>query len=127
MNKEQRLADKQQQQIRHNLFRKLVATARNIISNEVGLPVGCWRINRLIIWLEYSDVKLHFPVFEKYNRAVTAIPTGKERLYCSREALRRYDEDLNQINLRFHDQIIDTCFWIIEGYGKVVDEREIKE
>ena len=125
MNKEQRLADEQKQNIRKNLFRKLVATARNIISNEVGLSVGCWRMDRIIIWLEFeTNEKFYFPYLRKYLDRIRAIPSGKERLYCSREALRRYDEDLNEINLRFHDKIIDDCFLIIDRYGRINDERK---
>lgn len=100
-----------------NLLRKLVANARNIISYEVGIPFGVWRMQRLIGWLELHNVKLDLPVFHEYWKSVAAIPTGKERLYCSRDALRRYDAKLNQINLAFHDQIIDGCFEIIKRYG----------
>ena len=112
---------------KRKLLRKLVANARNIISNEVGVSVGVWKMERLIRWLETSDVILKFPVFGDYWKSVTAIPTGKERLYCSREALRRYDADLNQINLHYHERIIDACFEIIETYGKVVDNQEVNE
>ncbi len=112
---------------KRKLLRKLVANARNIISYEVGVPFGVWRMQRLLGWLELSDVKLNFPVFNEYWKSVRAIPTGKERLYCSREALRRYDADLNQINLHFHERIIDACFEIIETYGKVVDNKEASQ
>jgi hypothetical protein len=112
---------------KRKLLRKLVANARNIISYEVGIPFGMWRMQRLLGWLELSDVKLNFPVFGEYWKSVRAIPTGKERLYCSREALRRYDADLNQINLHFHERIVDACFEIIETYGKIVNEQEANE
>src|SRR3712207_3671758 len=39
------------------LLRKLVANARNIISYEVGVPFGVWIMQRLLGWLELSDVK----------------------------------------------------------------------
>jgi hypothetical protein len=110
-----------------NICGQFVATARNIIIYEVGIPFGVWKINRLITWLGQSDVSLDFPVFKEYSSATTAIPTGKERLYCSREALRRYDERLYVINLEYHDRIIDACLEIIETYGKVVDNHEANE
>ena len=56
-----------------------------------------------------------------------AIPSGKERLNCSRETLRRYDESLYHFNLQYHDRIIDACLEIIETYGKVVDNLEADE
>jgi hypothetical protein len=110
----------QRENSKRELLRKLVANARNIISCEVGVSFGVWRMNRLIYWLKQAHVHLSFPVFEEYAQSVTAIPSGKERLHCSREALRRYDADLNQINLHYHDRIIDACFEIIE-FDKPVD------
>ncbi len=102
---------------KQKLLRKLVANARNIISYEVGIPFGVWRMQRLIGWIELRDEELDLPVFNEYWKSVASIPTGKERLYCSRDALRRYDAKLNQINLEFHEQIIDGCFEILEKYG----------
>ncbi len=100
------------------LRRKLVASARNIIANEVGLSVGVWNISRVMVWLRNEGVDIDFPVFEAYQKAVIETPSGKERLNCSREALRRYDLGLNQTNLEFHDKIIDACFEIIARYTK---------
>src|SRR4051812_38595987 len=97
--------EEQRENIRRKLLRKLVATARNIISSEVGLPVGAWKINRLLVWLEQEGVPSHYPIFNEYGNAISAIPWGKERLNCSRDALRRYDAELNPITQRFHDRI----------------------
>jgi hypothetical protein len=98
---------------KQKLLQKLVANARNIIINEVGIPVGVEKMTRYITWLEQVGIHLNFPIFEQYMDSIVAIPSGKERLNCSREALRRYDDNLNQINLNFHDQIIDACFEIL--------------
>lgn len=107
----------QRENSKRKLLRKLVTSARNIISNEIGLSAGVWRIHRLLVWLENEGVAVDLPVIAEYQKAVLATPSGKERLNCSREALRRYDAKLNQINLTFHDRIIDACFTIIEKYG----------
>jgi len=109
---------------KRKLLRKLVTHARNIISYEVGLSVGVWKMNRLITWLGYADVPLRFPVFEEYSKSVTAIPSGKERLYCSREALRRYDSDLGPINLQYHERIMDACFEIVDTYGELIGDHK---
>ncbi len=99
-----------------SLIRKLVANARAIISYQVGLPVGCLKMNRLLYWLrEYGE--LEFPIFDKYSSAVRELPTGSERLHCSREALRRYDQQLMGINLKYREAIIDACFEIIQKHG----------
>jgi hypothetical protein len=104
------------EQKRNSYFRKLVANARAIISYEVGLPLGCVKMNRLLTWLEYEGSKLDFPVFREYLDNVRALPIGPERLESSRAALRRYDERLVPINLEYRERIIDTCFDIIERY-----------
>ena len=44
------------------------------------------------------------------------IPTGSERLECSRAALRRYDERLVPLNLEYRERIIDACFEIAERF-----------
>jgi len=127
MNEEKPQTIQQRENGKRKLLRKLVANARNIITYEVGLSVGVGRMTLYITWLEQSDIRLEFPVFEHYEQAIVAIPSGKERLNCSREALQRYDERLYSINLEYHDRIIDACFEIIETYGKVVDNQEANE
>ena len=110
---------KQRENVKKKLLRKLVATARNIITFEVGLSVGVSKLDRLINWLKQDGVNISLPVLEEYYAAISAIPFGKERLYCSREALRRYDSSLIPINARFHDRIIDACFELIEDHGDI--------
>lgn len=104
-------------QERDSYFRKLVANARAIISYQIGLPLGCVKMHRILTWLEYAGEKLDIPVFREYLDNVRDLPTGSERLECSRAALRRYDERLVPINLEYRERIIDTCFDIIELYG----------
>ncbi len=104
------------EQKRDSYFRKLVANARAIISYQVGLPVGCVKMNRLLYWLENESEKLDFPIFGEYLEKVREIPTASERLECSRAALRRYDERLVPVNLEYRERIIDACFDIVERY-----------
>ena len=106
------------EQKRKSYLRKLVANARAIISYQVGLPIGCVKMDHLLIWLEQEGEKLDFPIFRKYLDSVRELPTGTERLECSRAALRRYDERLVPINLDYREQIIDACFDIIERHGE---------
>ena len=105
------------EQKRNSYLRKLVANARAIISYQVGLPFGCVRMSRLLTWLEYEGEKLGFPVFGEYLESVRELPTGSERLECSRAALRRYDGRLVPIDLEYRERILDACFDIIERYG----------
>lgn len=118
MNEEKPQTIEQRENGNRKLLRKFVATAQNIITYEVGLSVGVRRMTLYMFWLEQIGVRPNFPVFEQYNQATVAMPSGKERLNCSREALRRYDELLYPINLNYHERIIDACYEIIETYGK---------
>jgi hypothetical protein len=111
------------EQKRDGYFRKLVANARAIISYQVGLPVGCVKMDRILYWLENEGEKLDFPVFGQYLDKVREVPTGSERLVCSREALRRYDERLVPINLEYRGRVIDACFDIVERYGEGKPEQ----
>jgi len=98
-----------------SLIKKLVANARAIVSYQVGLPFGCARMSKILSGLEPFE-KLDFPIFQQYAAATLEIPTGSERLHCTREALRRYDEKLVAINLEYREEVLDTCFEIIERF-----------
>ena len=99
-----------------SLIKQLVANARAIISYQVGLPFGVVRMRRLLTWLKPFET-LEFPVLDNYANATLELPTSSERLHCSRDALRRYDEKLIAINLEYREQILDTCFEIIERFA----------
>jgi len=99
-----------------SLIKQLVANARAIISYQVGLPFGVVRMCRIVGWLKPFEA-LDYPVFLDYANATLELPTSSERLHCSREALRRYDKRLVAINLQYREEILDTCFEIIERFG----------
>jgi uncharacterized protein DUF2489 len=99
-----------------SLIKQLVANARAIISYQVGLPFGCARMSKILRWLEPFEV-LDFPIFKQYAAATLEIPTGSERLHCTRDALRRYDQKLVAINLEYREEVLDTCFEIIERFA----------
>jgi hypothetical protein len=99
-----------------SLVKQLVANARAIISYQVGLPFGCARMSKILYWLEPFEA-LDFPVFKQYAAATLEIPTGSERLHCTREALRRYDQKLVAVNLEYREDVLDTCFEIIERFA----------
>jgi len=99
------------------LLRKLVSNARTIIANQIGFPVGCERMSRILFWLKVHE-ELNYEVFKTYADATMCIPTGTERLHCTREALRRHGEQLNEVNRKYHEQVIDACFDIIDKYAE---------
>ena len=106
----------------HRRFKnQLVANARAIISYQVGLPLGCDKMRKILYWLKPYEA-LDFPVFDRYTNATRELPTSSERLHCSREALRRYDEKLVAINLEYREEVLDTCFDIIDRFAHKTSE-----
>jgi hypothetical protein len=101
---------------KHHSFKKqLVANARAIISYQVGLPLGCQKMSKILYWLKPYEA-LDF--FERYANATRELPTSSERLHCSREALRRYDRKLVAINLEYREEVLDTCFEIVDRFAE---------
>lgn len=101
------------EQKHRSLLKQLVANARAIISYQVGLPLGCEKMRKILYWLkEYES--LEFPVFDSYTNTTRDLPTSSDRLHCSREALRHYDLRLVAINIEYREEVIDACFEIVE-------------
>ena len=96
--------------------RKLVSTARAIVTYEVGLPLGCARMARILSWLRpYDDVE--FPIFDEYQHATAELPTGQERLHWDRRALRELDVRLEALNREFRDRVFESCYVVIDRFG----------
>ena len=108
------------EQEHRSFVNQLVATARAIISYQVGLPLGCQKMRKILYWLTPYEA-LDYPVFERYTNATRELPTSSERLHCSRDALRRYDEKLVPITLEYREEILNACFDIVERYGEKVE------
>jgi hypothetical protein len=99
----------------------LVANARAIISDQVGLSTGVRKMCNIILWLkEYETIRIaKIDVFAKYDERTRFIPTGTARLHCSKEAFDRYDAELEEVNQALRKQILAACFEIIEKYSEI--------
>jgi hypothetical protein len=97
--------------------KKLVANARAIISNQIGLPLGCLKMGARVEWLQEYEA-INYPVFAAYNKESSSVPVGSERLDCSRDELRRHDAVLDELNSRYKEQVIDACFEIISRFDQ---------
>ena len=40
---------------KQKIINKMVSNARAIISNQIALPLGCLKMNRIIVWLNSSQ------------------------------------------------------------------------
>jgi hypothetical protein len=111
-----------QKKQKESFLRKLVANARAIISNQIGMPLGVQKMDKIIYWIENLDpLEVDFSVFSKYYKKVGSAPIGTERLLWNFEALKKEDIRLDKINAAFKDEILEKCFEIIRVYGQSMD------
>jgi hypothetical protein len=98
-------------------LKKLVSAARAIVTYQVGLPVGCVRVSRVLSWLRpYKE--LPYPVFDEYLQELRTLPISSERLEWNREALQEADKKLEVVSRRFRNKIFEACYEIIDSYGE---------
>ena len=94
---------------RDSAARKVVAAARSIVTYQIGLPQGCRRMDRALLWLAPYETGLP-TVFEAYLKEIRLLPTGSERLMWNRKILQEKDVALEAANQRFRNQIFDSCW-----------------
>ncbi len=96
--------------------KKVVSTARAIVTYQIGLPVGCQRMNRALTWLKLHEINLP-SIFDEYLAETVGLPIGSERLEWDRKTLHQKDIALENINQRFRDRIFDTCWTLIDRFA----------
>src|SRR5215469_13898044 len=102
---------------RDSAARKVVAAARSIITYQIGIPEGCRRMNRALVWLAPYETALP-TVFEDYLKEVRLLPTGSERLSWNRKILEEKDISLEAANQRFRNRIFDSCWTLIKRFAE---------
>jgi hypothetical protein len=108
------------------LLRKLVSAARALVTYQVGLPHGITRIFKILSWLGWESED-EYLLFKAYGSETVDLPIGTERLLCEREALRRFDERLKQINASYRDEVFEKCFDIIDRFGSLSQSGSVKD
>ena len=102
---------------RESAARKVVAAARAILADQIGLSAGCQRLHRALTWLAPYEANLR-TVTHEYMKAVVGLPIGSERLHWDREALRQKDIVLESVNQNFRSRILETCWVLIDRFGE---------
>lgn len=87
-----------------------------MVTYEVGLPVGCLRIGKVLFWLKPYE-QLDFPVFSEYLEATRGLPMASDRLLWNVDSLRGSDKKLEAINAEYRNRVFDACFEIIQNYA----------
>jgi hypothetical protein len=96
--------------------KKVVSVARAILTYQIGLPVGCQRLSRALIWLKPYETNLP-TVFDEYLTETLGLPIGSERLEWDRKILHEKDTALENINQRFRDRVFDTCWSLVDRFA----------
>jgi hypothetical protein len=112
---QKRMSIRNEEERRHHID-KLVSNARAIITYQVGLPVGCLRMARLLYSLQALG-SFEYPAFGEYLLEVENLPISSERLHWARDALRKVDECLDKTNAKFRDRVFEACHDIIDAFA----------
>ena len=95
--------------------KRLVSNARAIITNQIAIPLGAVRMNKIMFRAGKSNAfqGIDLSLFTEYSDQYNGCPVGTERLLWDKEALREQDKHLDELTSRYKNQIIDKCFEII--------------
>ena len=94
-----------------------MAAARSVIANETSLAQGCVRIDRVLGWLESSE--MDYAIFRSFldEARRDSLPLGTDRLLWNPARLAEKDELLQEIIGRYRRDILEACWNIVERFG----------
>ncbi|WP_157956639.1 DUF2489 domain-containing protein [Dyella sp. C11] len=96
--------------------KQLVSAAKALLSLQVGVGIGCVRINKFLHWLSLQDDP-RYQIFKQFLAATAGLPLGNERLRWAYAALLECDAKLATIEADFRPRILGACIDIIGTYG----------
>ncbi len=96
--------------------KKLISNAKAILTNQIALPLGVRKMNRIRYWINQSQsvMSIDFKIFDDFDNMVKCGPVGTERLLWAREALKEQDKIVDTATAIYKEGILDKCFEIIE-------------
>ncbi|WP_162051341.1 hypothetical protein [Pontibacter pamirensis] len=104
---------------RQRFINKIVSNARAIISNQVAIPLGVYKMNQIISWLEpyrkTDDVEVG--IFRDYDLIIDDLPVGTERLQWNIEKLIEFENEFDETNKIFKADILRKCRQLIDAYS----------
>lgn len=97
----------------------MVSNARAIISNQVAIPLGVYKMNQIISWLEPYKVAddIDTSIFHDYDINVDDLPIGTERLQWNIEKLIEFEIEFDENNKMFKADILRKCRELIDTYA----------
>jgi len=93
---------------------KLIANAKDILTNKVGISLGVRKMNKLISGKNNSHpIPIDLSVFKEFEKKIDGCPVGSERLLWEREALKKKDIIVDKVIRIYRDKIIDKCYELL--------------
>jgi len=114
-----------QQQKRDNFIKKLVSNSRSILTNQIAIPLGVQKMEKLISWINsiepINDIDLS--VFKEYYSKTSGLAIGTERLQYNKEFLKKQDKKLDELTTYYKNDIFDKCFEIISQFQNTKSQK----
>jgi hypothetical protein len=93
---------------------KIIANAKDILTNQVGISLGVRKMNKILASLNASQhLNVDLSVFQEFEKKIDGCPVGSERLLWDREALKKKDMIVDKVIRIYRDKIIDKCYELI--------------
>jgi hypothetical protein len=93
---------------------KLIANARDILTNKVGISLGVRKMNKILSANGSSQItNIDMQVFREFEKKIDGCPVGSERLLWEREALKKKDLMVDKVIRVYRDKIIDKCYELL--------------
>ena len=93
---------------------KLIANAKDILTNKVGISLGVRKMNKIAASLNSSQpANIDLSVFREFEKKINGCPVGSERLLWDREALKKKDMIVDKVIKIYRDKVIDKCYELI--------------
>lgn len=109
---------------RQNYLRKLISSARAILTNQVALPLGIHKMLKIVTWINQIElVPLDLTVIKEYHRQIVDYPLSSDRLLWERMKLLQLDTELEEINRLYRKALLLKCFEIVDLYPEVTVEE----
>jgi hypothetical protein len=98
---------------------QLVSAAKALLSLQIGLAVGAFRIRKVLSWLG-DDYRREHPLFDFFIANIPAdIPLGSARLLWRAEIMLESDDRLVRIETKFRRALLSECVRIIDRYDTI--------
>jgi hypothetical protein len=102
------------QEISTTQVNKLIANAKDILTNKVGISLGVRKMNKLISGKNNNHpIPVDLSVFQEFEKKIDGCPVGSERLLWERETLKKKDIIVDKVIRIYRDKIIDKCYELL--------------